>query len=153
MAGRRPRSEIVRCEVLNSKGLQCTSNLGSGWSRCLHHSWKAAEELCAELEDGAAVPLEPSRHQLLGLGLFLSSLLRAAATFQSFASASPFPFSALTLIKEKEVAAVSVYDDAYKPLLDQLSKPLVCPEHSRADCEDCRQSMDQRSVLTAPRGL
>ena len=42
-------------------------------------------------------------------------------------------------------------NDVYKPLLDQLSKPLVCPEHARSDCEECRQRWidDQISSLIA----
>ena len=35
---------------------------------------------------------------------------------------------------------------AYQPLLGQLRKPLVCPEHSRANCVDCsRQWIDRRT--------
>ncbi len=33
---------------------------------------------------------------------------------------------------------------AYQPLLDQLSKRLVCLEHSRPDCDDCSQQWIDR---------
>ena len=40
-------------------------------------------------------------------------------------------------------------NDAYKPLLDQLSGPLLCPRHSQPNCEDCKQRWinDQYSRL------
>ena len=76
MAGKRKRSEIARCEVLMSVGLPCKSALGPGWSRCPHHTVKGAEEFAEALAEGAAVPVAPSRHELLGLGRFVAEALR-----------------------------------------------------------------------------
>ena len=42
-------------------------------------------------------------------------------------------------------------NDAYKPLLDQLSGPLLCPRHSQPNCHECRRARrdDQYSELVA----
>lgn len=64
MAGRRDREQIDRCESVGSTGLRCKAHLAAGWTRCLHRTFKSAQQFSAELAAGADVPVSLSRWQV-----------------------------------------------------------------------------------------
>lgn len=73
MAGHRPRTEIAQCDATTERGgLQCRAILSRGWTRCPHHTWLSAEQFASELANGADIPAHPSRHELLGIGIYVS---------------------------------------------------------------------------------
>lgn len=74
MAGRN-NGPKQQCEVRNKQGLQCKATLSGGWNRCAHHLWLGAELFATELANGADVPDQLARHELLGLGLAVHEAL------------------------------------------------------------------------------
>lgn len=76
MTGRRSPDEIIACEAVTRSGNPCGSRLGPDWKKCPHHHWLGAEEFAGKLSKGATVPLEPSRDQLLGVGIHIADALK-----------------------------------------------------------------------------
>jgi hypothetical protein len=72
MAGRRHDYKPEPCEVVNHKGYRCNSNVARGWARCMHHTFKGAQEFATELADGADIPNHLSRHEIFGLGIYVA---------------------------------------------------------------------------------